>query len=144
MFRENITVFPRFMKKVFYEHDISNLNLDINRTQVQILMLISENSDKSMSEISLMTGLEKSSFTRSVDFLVNRGLITRKISDSDRRVINLSLTARGSRAARLIMNDFAGYLESLVSGFTQRERREFLDALSAAAGYMNRIISEGR
>ncbi len=144
MFREKISIFPQFIKKVFYDHDISKLNLDINTTQVQILMLVSENSDKSMSGISRMTGLEKSSFTRSVDCLVNNGFITKKPSENDRRVIQLSLTARGSRAAKLIKSDFAAYLDSLIADFTETEKMEFFSSLSTVTNYMNRILEANR
>jgi len=64
MLRNKITVLLQFVKKVHNEHDTSKLNLGINKTQTKILMYLNENSDKSMSGISAMTGLEKSSFTR--------------------------------------------------------------------------------
>ncbi len=140
MFRERIVIFPQFLKKVFYEHDISELNLGINRTQTNILMLINENNDKSMSEISLMTGLEKSSFTRSIDYLVNNGFITRNSSEDDRRRIKLSLTNEGIKAARLIKNDLDVYLESLISGFSEKEKMDFFDSLTVVSKYMNKII----
>jgi len=140
MFRERIVIFPQFLKKVFYEHDISELNLGINRTQTNILMLINENNDKSMSEISLMTGLEKSSFTRSIDYLVNNGFITRNSSEDDRRRIKLSLTNEGIKAAKLIKNDLDVYLESLISGFSEKEKMDFFDSLTVVSKYMNKII----
>lgn len=140
MFVDKISYFPQFMKKAFYDHDISKLKLDINNTQTQILMLVSENSCKSMSEISLMTGLEKSSFTRSVDYLVKKGFITRNSSGSDRRITMLSLTAKGGRVARLIKSDFEIHLDSLISGFTAGEKKEFFESLTTVSKYMNKIL----
>lgn len=140
MFRDKIAVFPQFMRKVFYDHDISELNLDINRTQINILMIINENNEKSMSEISRMTGLEKSSFTRSVDYLVKSGFISRNPPDNDRRIIKLSLTKKGARTASLIRKDFDSYLESLISRFSDNEKKEFLKSLDVVSEYMNRII----
>lgn len=143
MFIDKISYFPQFIKKVFYDHDISQLKLNINNTQTQILMLVSENSEKSMSEISLMTGLEKSSFTRSVDCLEKNGFITRNPSGSDRRIIQLSLTARGTRAAKQIKEDFEIYLNSLISDFSSKEKKEFFDALTVVSKYTNKIL-EGK
>ncbi|PKL38339.1 MAG: hypothetical protein CVV44_10645 [Spirochaetae bacterium HGW-Spirochaetae-1] len=141
MFRDRLTIFPQFVKKIFYEHDTSKLNLDINKTQINILMLINENNEKSMSEISLMTGLEKSSFTRSVDCLVKNGFITRNPQENDRRIIKLSLTKKGIKAANLIKNDFDGYCESLISDFSEKEKREFFESLDTTSKYMNRILA---
>ena len=141
MFRDKITVLPQFVKKVFYEHDISKLNLGINKTQTNILMFINENNEKSMSEISSMTGLEKSSFTRSVDYLVEHGFITRNPPENDRRKIKLSLTKKGIRAANLIKNDFDLYWDSLISDFSDNEKKEFFELLNTISDYMTKILA---
>ena len=74
MLRDCVKIFPQFVQKAIYKHDISHLNIDINPTQTLILIFVDENNEKSMSEISSMTGLEKSSFTRSVDYLEKNGI----------------------------------------------------------------------
>lgn len=140
MFRESIKIFPRFVKKVLYEYK-SNVELDINKTQTNILMLVYEYTEKSMSEISLMTGLEKSSFTRSVDCLVKKGFITRNSPENDRRKIKLSLTDKGLKAAKLIRNDFNTYLDSLISDFSEKEKKEFFESLTTISGYINKILN---
>lgn len=141
MFRDKITVLPQFVKKVFYEHDISKLSLGINKTQTNILMFINENNEKSMSEISSMTGLEKSSFTRSVDYLVEHGFITRNPPENDRRKIKLSLTKKGIRAANVIKNDFDVYWDSLISDFSESEKKEFFESLNTMSDYMTKILA---
>ncbi len=140
MFSYRINNFLQFIKKVFYDHDISKLNLGINRTQTNILMFVSENSEKSMSEISLMTGLEKSSFTRSVDYLVKNEFIARNSSENDRRITKLSLTNKGIKAAKLIKNDFDDFLESLISDFSEKDKKDFFESLDATSKYINRIL----
>lgn len=141
MFRDRITIFPQFIKKAFYEHDISKLNLNMNKTQINILMNVSEYSEKSMSEISLLTGLEKSSFTRSVDYLEKNGFITRNSIEKDRRITKLSLTKKGIKAANLIKNDFDVYLGSLISDFSENEKKDFFDSLDTISKYMNKILA---
>jgi MarR family transcriptional regulator, organic hydroperoxide resistance regulator len=140
MFRDSIKFFPQFIKKVLHEYDASKLKLDINKTQINILMHIYENDDKSMSEIGLMTGLEKSSFTRSADYLVKKGFIIRNLPENDRRKIKLSLTDTGIKAAELIKEDFTIYLNSLISEFPANEKEEFFESLKTVSKYMNKII----
>ncbi len=141
MLRDKLTLFPQFVKKVFYEHDISKLNPGINKTQTIILMLINENNEKSMSEISSMTGLEKSSFTRSVDYLEQNGFITRNPMENDRRIIKLSLTRKGVKTANIIREDFDAYCESLICDFSNMEKKEFFNSLDTITIYMNRILT---
>jgi DNA-binding MarR family transcriptional regulator len=140
MYSDRFNHFPQFIKKVFYEHDISKLNLGINKTQTNILMHVSENGEKSMSEISMMTGLEKSSFTRSVDCLVKNGFIIKKSSESDGRIKKLSLTNKGVKAAKFIKDDLDVYLESLVSDFSEREKKDFFESLAIVSKYINKIL----
>lgn len=140
MFRDCVKIFPQFIQKAIYEHDISKLNLSINTTQTLILMFVNENSEMSMSEISSMTGLEKSSFTRSVDSLVKNGFIIRKYPEHDRRKIRLLLTEKGNNAAELIQRDFDQYLESLISHFSQKEKDEFYILLTGFSKYIHKII----
>jgi DNA-binding MarR family transcriptional regulator len=140
MYRDRITILPQFVKRVFYDHDISMPDFDINKTQINILMLIEENKNSSMSQISQMTGIEKSSFTRSVDCLEKQGFITRNSTDNDRRIIKLSLTDKGASASAYIRDDFNKYLEALISGFSVEERNEFLESLETVSRYINKIL----
>jgi MarR family transcriptional regulator, organic hydroperoxide resistance regulator len=140
MLRNNIHNFSVFVKKIFNEHDISKLNLGINKTQIKILMVISENPDKSMSEISEIAGIEKSAFSHSVNQLVDDGFITRKYPETNRRMIILSLTVKGRQAAVLIKDDLDAYLQTLLSGFTAKEKKEFFQLINATSKYIGRIL----
>ncbi len=141
MYRDTIKYFPQFMKKIFHEHDISRLKLNINKTQTYILMTVNENPGSSMTEISIMTGLEKSSFTRSVDILEKQGLIKRNSPKEDRRKIQLSLTGKGRKAATLIQEDFDRHLNSLITHFSENEKSDFLKSLTILSGYINNILT---
>lgn len=140
MYRDRVTILPQFVKKLFYDHDISKLGLNINKTQINILMLIDENRNSSMSEISQMTGIEKSSFTRSVDCLEKNEFITRESTVNDRRITKLSLTKKGCKTTALIRNDFDKHLESLITGFSDDERKEFIESLETVSKYINKML----
>ena len=76
----NLKTLPMLVKNIFHSTDTSSLNLDINKTQEAILMAIKDHQNKSMKEISRFIGLEKSSYTRSVDILVEKGYLEREIN----------------------------------------------------------------
>jgi DNA-binding MarR family transcriptional regulator len=144
VFREHIKILPQFVRKVLYEHDIGKLNLSINNTQTNILMFVKECGEMSMSEISMMTGLEKSSFTRSVDYLVKNGFILRSCPVNDRRKVKLDLTDKGRKAADMIKKDFDQYLNSLISDFSEKEKKEFYDSVAAVSKYVKKILEANR
>lgn len=137
--RHHVLILPQFIQKVLYGHDISHLNLAINTTQTRILMFVSDHPGRSMSEISFLIGLEKSSFTRSVDHLLKLGFLTKQYPEHDRRKVTLALTKKGERAAERIRDDFDAYFESIISHFSEREKREFRETLSSLARFIDRI-----
>jgi DNA-binding MarR family transcriptional regulator len=141
---ESIRDLPQFVRKLFYENDISELNLDINLTQTIILMFLDSNKNKSMSELSKLVGLEKSSFTRSVDYLEERKFIKRNYSGEDRRKIIISFTEKGLKAVKLIKDDWNEHFRSLVSTLSAEEQKEFSDAIKTVSKYIQQMLRRPR
>ena len=132
--------FFKYTKKLFYDHDISDLNLNISKTNTFNLMAIDMLREKSMSEISREVGLEKSSFTRSVELLVKDGFIKRQPSRKDRRIVHIEFTEKGNIAVKRIEEHWKNYFDSLLSDFSSEEIEDFFTALKTVSKYMNRII----
>ena len=140
--RNYIRDFPKFLKKIMNEQDLSKYDLNINKTQTNILMSVDENRNISMSKLSEIVGLEKSSFTRSVEHLVKNGFLTRKNLENDKRTINLSLTEKGTHAVRLIRKNLDNYLTVLSEILTEKEKKEFFEALKTVSKYFNKIYDK--
>ena len=137
---DGVIGFRKFVKKLFFDHNTSKLHLNINTTQRDILMGIDTHRGKSMSQISREVGLEKSSFTRSVDHLVKEEFIKKEYSASDRRIINILFTEKGNKAVKLIKDDWNKYFNSLIAVFSPEERKDFFQAVETVSKYMNRIV----
>jgi DNA-binding MarR family transcriptional regulator len=61
------------------------------------------------------------SLTRLIDQMEKRGLVTRARSESDRRVVTLSLTSRGRSLVEALAPKVMNFWNSLLSGFTHQE-----------------------
>jgi DNA-binding MarR family transcriptional regulator len=61
------------------------------------------------------------SLTRLIDQLVERGLVGRQRSETDRRVVTLSLTAHGSELVKELGPRVMEFWNGLLSGFTHAE-----------------------
>ena len=70
------------------------------------------------------------SLTRLVDQMVERGLIVRTRSESDRRVVRLALTARGSSLVEALAPKVMQFWNGLLSGFTHAEVDTLIDLLT--------------
>lgn len=130
---------PMLDKNIFYSTNTSILNLEINKTQEAILMAINDHQNKSMCELSRFIGLEKSSYTRSVDILVEKGFLE-KISDiKDKRKIKLNLTPKGKKSAILIDEIMDIHLDNICKLFTIEEKNNVISALKIISDFSYKI-----
>jgi DNA-binding MarR family transcriptional regulator len=74
--------------------------LGITATQLNVLKLLEEVKELSLSELSRRLAAQNSTVTGIVDRMVEAGLATREQSEEDRRVWRIRATERGQRIAR--------------------------------------------
>ena len=106
------------------------LNLSINKTQKQVLMAILRTTENSMTDLSQQIGLEKSTLTRTVDSLIEEGLVTRSSGIQDRRTITCSLTQKGQAIANRLDQLMREHLAGLLADLSENDRDELNKKLS--------------
>lgn len=98
---------------------------DISVAQWVVLRILFENSGATLNQAAHLVGVDKSSLSRMVERLVQRGLINRA-EGNDRRSIGLTLTAAGKKLVPQLSvladeNDYA-FFKSL----NEKQRKDFL------------------
>lgn len=84
-------------------------SLGLTSPQMGILNTISSAPGKTLKEISEKLFLSKSTISVSVDDLVNAGLVERKVSEEDRREINLYVTDKGRQLSKKSCDNALSY-----------------------------------
>ena len=82
-----------------------------------------------VAELARECHLDAGAMTRMLDRLEAKGLCTRMRSETDRRVVNIALTAAGSKAASDIPEILSGVQNAHLAGFSAEEfqtLREYL------------------
>ncbi|TSA87606.1 winged helix DNA-binding protein [Deinococcus detaillensis] len=79
-----------------------------------------------MSEVSGRLGIPLSSASRTVDLLVQRGLLSRRSDDHDRRIILVSVTPLGQAVYAIFDDAFRHHLAGLLGQLTPDERGQLL------------------
>ena len=115
---------PEIMKKMEFNSLTGIFGIDINLTisQFHVLMSVVYNEGCPISTLSKMMSLSSGTMTGLVERLEKKDLLIRKHDQSDRRVVTVWLTEKGS--------DF-------ISNF-QRKRTEFLKIILIKMGKENR------
>lgn len=140
---EGLRILPMLEKMIFHSLDTSALNLDINKTQEIILMTVRNKKNAAMCDISRRVGLEKSSYTRSVNDLVSKGYIIKNIDSKDKRKIMLELTDEGLKTAACIDKIMDNYLDRISNLFDSKEKKEIMLALGTITNFAERLAENG-
>lgn len=100
----------------------SNMSaLDLTAMQWGPLMLLAYGKANTAAEMSRCGGVETSTMTRMLDRLEAKGLLVRKRSESDRRIIYLELTEAGQQLVAKVPDLLASSLNKHLRGFNAEE-----------------------
>jgi DNA-binding MarR family transcriptional regulator len=104
--------------------------LDLTAMQWAPLLFISlAKTSITAADLSRCLGVETSSMTRMLDRLEGKGLLTRKRSEEDRRVIFIALTEEGRDLVSKVPFLIADSLNHHLRGFNQQEVDTFKSML---------------
>jgi DNA-binding MarR family transcriptional regulator len=102
--------------------------LHLTVEQFQVLRRIRKGI-ASVSAIADDSRTSRSSVSKAVDALVNRGLVSRSQDPNDRRNIPLALTAEGQRALSAVYDEAEAWLSARFEHLTPSERTALLEGM---------------
>jgi len=110
---------------------------EVDLVQFRILVVVASRGPCSLGGVAEAVGLHVSTASRTCDRLVAMGLLDRAASPTDRRNLELTLTAAGQGLVGRAMRARRGALEPVLDNLTVRQQRRLAIALrdfAAAAG----------
>jgi DNA-binding MarR family transcriptional regulator len=114
-------------------------NYDLSVSQLLCLQTLHENGRMSMSDIAESIMVNVSTVTGIVDRLERKGLIERQRETTDRRVITIALTEKGTSLAENSPPAVHHKIVRTVQMLSEAEREEVFDALDS----VSRLIHKG-
>ena len=106
---------------------------DLSLTQLRVFGILRDRRLR-MAELADFLGLEKSTMSGLVDRAEKRGLVRRAPSASDRRAVEVFLTADGLQVAERIRQRVGQELSPMTGGLTPAERRRLQGLLERMLG----------
>lgn len=103
----------------------------ITMPEWRIMMILAEYPGSSADEVCRRTEIEKSVVSRAVSQLVDRHLVTREISEQDKRRSVLTLTETGLSVYDEVMPVARDYESQLLKGLNAAQKRSLDDLLNA-------------
>ena len=122
-------ILPR-MRRVLVRQFSSVLTKgDVTLPQMILLEFLQEKTACTVSDIAKELGITLSAVTGMADRLVRSKLISRTRGSQDRRIVIISLTAKGRGLVSKFLDKHKKMIEQMFSGLTNNERKTYLDIL---------------
>ena len=113
------------LKKVVFPEEWLHIDLTLSKHELFTLLLVDRRGAIIMSQIADYVNVSMSTATGIVDRLVKNGFLERSRTDSDRRIVMISLTEKARNLLAELKNIGSGYF-NLVSDALTSEERDFL------------------
>jgi len=111
-------------------------SLDLTALQWGPLLLIAQGKGDTAAALARALDIDTGAVTRMIDRLERKGLVQRRRSTHDRRLVHLALTAEGKHAIGLVPFAIAEVLNLHLAGFSDREVRQL-------KRFLTRMIDNG-
>lgn len=112
---------------------------DLNFTQYLALKRLGEHGPMTPGELARTLNYNPGSLTRLLDKLQEAGYLQRAPHPSDRRSLQLELTAAARKKHARIIACAETAAEKAFSGFTEAERSELRDLLTRLLGHLHKL-----
>jgi MarR family transcriptional regulator for hemolysin len=110
--------------------------------QFRTLCYVSAAAGSSLSEVADSIGLSLPAMSRLVEGLVEKGFMTRRTCDTDRRLIRLSVTARGQATLGEARTSAQQHLAAVLSRLDRQEQRSLLGDMRMLREIFNPELSD--
>jgi DNA-binding MarR family transcriptional regulator len=132
----------RFEREIFVQTNECCCS-GITLAQCHALLEIESKEKETLTELANNLGLDKSTVSRTVDGLVNTGLLVRTIPAENRRTSILQLTPAGIDVCHSINGNNDKYIEETLSVLTEQEKEELIKLFEKITSKMVKLRSTG-
>ena len=121
----------------------SRLNVHgVSRAARAILSAIANDGKTTPASLAKFIGIDGAAITRHLDRLEEQGLLVRERSTTDRRVVNLKLTRKGSRLVPKLVADSKATNTKFLAGLTSAEKKALQEIIQKMLANSDRVPRE--
>ncbi|MFD6843717.1 MarR family winged helix-turn-helix transcriptional regulator, partial [Bacillus cereus] len=101
----------------------------VSLIQSHILFEVQRQKNPSLNELASSLGLDNSTLSRHIQGLVNKDLVERTQSPTDRRYLSITLTPEGEKYENEIGKQMNTYIEEILSNVPKEKRMQVLESI---------------
>ena len=127
--RQLVEILPLMFREFAKREDNVLTRGKISFPQMVALDFVSRNPRVKMTDLAKVLHIQMSSTTVLVDRLIRQKMLARKRDESDRRLVWVTVTARGKRVVSQIMDQKRQSIKKIFGPLTEKEREQYLVVL---------------
>ena len=114
----------------------------INLPQYNTMSVLQAQGNVKMGDLARQLGVTMGAATNLADKLVESGSVSRQRDEKDRRVVRLTLTAKGKRQVEEVDRTFVELCTGVMGQMEPHKRRQFLDTLGHVLDLMQQCTTQ--
>jgi len=107
-------------------------------SQCHAIVEIGRSGEVSLSELAELLALDKSTMSRTINNLVEDGLVIRELHPEDRRYVKIKLTDKGIKIFKNIEESMDRYYKAIFNSIPEDKREQVLDSLKLLIEAVNK------
>jgi len=107
-------------------------------SQCHAIVEIGRSGEVSLSELAELLALDKSTMSRTINNLVEDGLVIRELDPEDRRYVKIKLTDKGIKIFKNIEESMDRYYKAIFNSVPEEKREQVLDSLKLLIEAVNK------
>lgn len=115
---------------------------DLSITELHTLEAIGLYSSKTMSEIAFALNITTGTLTIAIDKLIKKGYVSRKRSETDRRIVNVTLTKKGKLAYRIHEKFHFEMVRMVLEDLSEEEGAVLIKSLDKLNKHLKNVFSK--
>ncbi len=112
--------------------------MSLTTAQMKVLLLFEDQEKFAMGELSSLYSVSVSTMTSMVDRLFQNGMLKREQDENDRRIVRVSLTSKGKKILKKLVDSRREVLEGFLYSLDKDEVKRFDLAMNDAAHFLAR------
>ena len=138
--RQVVEIMPQIYREFAKREDNELMTGKISFPQMVTLQYVSNKKCVNMKCIANNLGIKMSSASTLVDRLIREKMLSRRHDEKDRRIVWISMTSKGTKVIRHILDQKQRSTREIFSVLTERERQQYLGLLKKA--YLQQLKHE--
>jgi len=112
-------------------------------SQRAVIVEVGSKGQTSLVDLAQSLGQDTSTLSRTINGLVNIGLVRREVKPEDRRYITLTLSEQGNAALRRIDDLSDEYFGEVLAAIPAEKHKKIVDSFSLLAGALQKTCKQG-